>query len=215
MSDTKVYKYNNLINIQPFIFSKLPQQQDSMSIIVVADSASDFIKNLLQYFINSCYEAKILPPSNNPVDIEKQFKNKENTLDELRQYLSIIDISPESIFKNLREDISTINKDFPEWVKNNSIFNILLPNMNIQYTEHFGKTYSHTIWLVDNVQNIPMSLLTNSHYVFLTYSQSINDFLKRKYSNDFKLEDPDVMMVISNTIDKDMKIFTLNKSRFN
>jgi hypothetical protein len=92
--------------------------------------------------------------------------------------------------------------------------NIIMPNMDIQSIDGWQNNFSHTIWLTDSIENLPKVLITNSHYLFLTDNIHISKFMKNKYSNDFKTETDDEILVIGMTIVKDMTINTLNKSQF-
>jgi len=210
----KQYRYNTIVNIEPFIFKKFPYNEDRFSTIIVSSNPDAVTSNLVQYILNSMWDEIIIPATDDIASIEKKLRSKYISPDELRRHVAIIDISKESIFKNMRKDICTLLSDIPDWLRDEHIRNIIMPNMDIQSIDGWQNNFSHTIWLTDSIENLPKVLITNSHYLFLTDNIHISKFMKNKYSNDFKTETDDEILVIGMTIVKDMTINTLNKSQF-
>lgn len=210
----KDYKYNTMVDIEPFIMNKFPLECDRFSMIIVSSKPDIVTRNLVQYLVNSFPDEIIIPATDDISYLERKFNDKQLTPDQLKRQLAIIDISPDSLFKNMRTDICTANKDIPHWLKGEHIKNIINPNMILQYVEGCENNFSHTIWLTDSVANLPQVLVTNSQYLFLIDNKHVNDFMKKRYSNDFSLKDENEIFVIGMTITKDMRVFVLKKDKF-
>lgn len=217
------YRYNTLVNIEPFIMHKFPQEEERFSIIVVSKHGDNVTRNLVQYLTNSFHNEIVISATDDLSNIEKKFSDKYTHGDELKRQFAIIDISGDGRFKNLQIEtssgsmtniVSYINPDTPDWLKTQQIKNIINPNMIVQYVEGCENNFSHTIWLTDSPQNLPEVLTTNSHYLFILDHDNVTDFMKKRYKNDFTPQDKDEIIVIGMTISKDMEIFTLDKSKF-
>lgn len=207
------YRYNTLIDIEPFILKKFPHERDIFSMIIVASGPDTITKNLVQYLVNSHEDEISITSGEDLTSIHRKLINRHTAPEDLKRQLAIIDISPELKFKGMRTDISTLNPDVPDWLRNDYIRNIINPNMSIQPVEWWQHNYSHTIWLTDSVQNLPQVLTTNSHYLFLTENQHVNDFMKKRYANNFN-HVPEEMLILGMNITQNMKIYTLPRNRF-
>jgi len=230
MSTTKsVEKNENLISyinqfhLSPFSFNVFPQDKDRFCIVIVG---SEFyaVKNVLTYVLNTFVDEKILEPS--PADdpfqaglkVLREFSDFKKESEQLKKQLAIIDLSKNHYFDKIHPSVIKFYDEVNStWKRNMMIKKILFPNSltNIPGIP-WDKNFSHTIWLVENVEELPQVLTTISHVTFLINRRTICDFLDKKLRiKNFTLTiAEDDSIVLTSTLKQNIQIMILPREKY-
>jgi hypothetical protein len=219
--ETNQIIYNREFAVTPFSFNVFPMDRERFSIIILAPEVTSTLQNLFQYILNSYIDENIINclSNNSLYKVEEQFQNYNESEEILKNKLAIIDLSPTNIFKSLHPSI--IHHEYfetnPKWLTNLIIKNILLPNCYTQTSSNLNwkKNFSHTIWLINSIDNLPPILTSISHLTFLISDKIIHDFFEKRLKiNKFKIHTDNPIYVVSSTLTQDIKIMTMPKNRF-
>lgn len=210
------------LRIEQFRLFTFPCELDKYCIVIMSEQEhvrNGTIKNLLTYLINSFYNVLIVSGSSSTSFFPSIKTVGEFTAckDRAQKQLAIVDYSEGGIFKDVHPEVISYMKnvdEFPRWLKSHYSGKILNPNMLQQSPEvDWDKNVSHTIWLCDKMGDIPASLLTNSHLVFVLDETNLKEYLlKRVGVANFKYNGS--IYVTTSTLSQDMRLMTLARSRF-
>lgn len=214
-------KYTKDYSISPFNFNVFPQNRDRFCIVILSPPNSDNLNHVFKLVLNSFIDEIIISPKKLQ-DVQLEFTDKNQSIEQLKLKLAILDLTEDNKFKNLHSNIIPCTKTGDkknisyngEWAINHFYKNILIPNtLQQDKTEIWKKNFSHTIWLATAMSEVPKLVLTNTNILFCTESEQTTDFFKTRMNANYK-STIDQIFVISYTLKSDPSLMILDKKRF-
>jgi hypothetical protein len=225
MSNVKLDKASGQVTfmrefqISPFFLNVFPQQRKRFCTVLVVSPDSPALSKLFKFSLN-CYPAEPTPPSFTSTEdlfsVPREFTDRSKTEAELKGKLLLVDMSKNGCFSQLDPAIRPFRQDgAPTWLRNHHIRSTLQPNLILPMASTGGdwdKNYSHTIWLVPSVEEIPKVLMTNGH-LFLVDKEHINAFFKTRLGLE-AVNQEDCVLAVSSLLKQDIQLMTMARERF-
>lgn len=189
-------------DISSFRFKSYPSDANVFNILIIAKNADVLTKNLLMYIINSFYLNKATKLDNYILNKYRAVPAKE----ERESTLGIFDMSSEHMFSGLHDNITTLDKSLPDWLRNYTIKNIMYPGlMRRADGTDWCENVSHNIWLYNSAEDVPSILTSLVDISIIVDHDDVVKYAHKHVGNiDSKYFESDTIFLFSKKMDIDI-----------
>lgn len=208
--------YHKIYSVFPFAFPAYPRSKKHFCITIV--STPQYLQNsrLLEFVLNAFPTFETLKNCNNLGDALSEITDPNKPIETLSRQLAIFDLSSDNQFGKFVPGIIPASDNTPfKNLSTHQMLRILVPNIVFgkEQSELNDRSYSHTIWIVPKISELPEIIRTHSNLIFVTEEEEIKCYTKKYFGMETMTTPSDVIFTVSSTLTQDLRLMYLSKDR--